>query len=1256
MVAHLTSDDVAQWAGHQKSAEALLPELVRVLVRSQVSAADIARISFPSGKGINSGGFDGTLEVRAPNSFAKTARSVWELSVEQRPGTKAKSDYEARFELANPDTTYIQVSGRHWAGKEKWAAARRKEGAWADVVAYDASDLSAWLGESVAATAWLAAQMHRSVPGVMSGAFFLSNWLCRSDPNLLPRVLLAGRGAELRKMRDWLRGSPSPLMILSDTRDEAVACALAAAGMRGKTALVVSAEAAWTDLVPVMLDEDLPSFVIPAFAGFDGSTLLARRHHLLIPIERGQQLSGGKIAVRLDPVPREALSRALTRSGLESSRAAQVSGMSGGKLSSVQRMLGYFIVRPAWLAAEDSRMLGAVLLVGAWNQRCEADRSVLTRLSGGDWGAFESMVGRLLGCADAPLRMIGNVVRFRSAKDAWMLLSGALTASLLDEFASLCGEVLSLPDPRYDMPQDERIYASIQGKTPANSAELRLGLCNSLAWLVLHADAVDDKIAPRSAQGIVDAIVQRLLSGDWRVWTSLGDGLRSVAESAPDALLDSVRLAATTRSVDIEPIFAQDSSSSIFSCCAHTHLLWALESLAWNERLFPLVALVLSTLCRLDRGGSYSNRPFSSLQSLFLPHIRLSNIPPPGREVVLERVVAGNPDTGWRLLLAIGDSYSRGGIIMDNARPRFLPWPLPPEFDQYGNDVIRSFQQKCLLLTKQAIDERPARLADVSGTDHHRFLGLREVARLIRAHRDGLVAEDAVVARIRRNLRGFYKFSRHEKPEILNLVDELLRELEPPDPVARNAWLFALRPNLSGFGIGRWKEEQEEVARMRQKAIDEVTSDTDADQALERLTKSAEEASTIGHTLAYGANRERHAALMARFSVLEDEKLRSVAAGYWAVVTLSGGCKTFIEALNALLLGAGIEKTARIAAEIPSTPELRDWVEGQDETFALAYWHLVRSVRCSERDGADFSRIVARLLAARRWGLALEIGRDALQTEGLGTLNDFLALLRHGPSTTPEEQAASNDSMFSWTVGKLFERISGMGFSDRSEQLALEMFYLPIFEHSEWQPQTIRDELDASPEFFVAVLRLMFRADGEVAPTDEVQRQRRSQQARTAFEVLRSWGSHPGAALNQEERDAALRSWCRRAMTLCREIGRGPIGDRKIGEMLARVPTAESDGVWPCTVARDFVEEGGNEIGDGLESGRINGRGFTTRSPGDGGDQERELAQGFRRDAEVLRSRWPLTAGVLDKLAKHFEFMAKHVDDDDAEFRDPWVG
>jgi hypothetical protein len=93
----------------------------------------------------------------------------------------------------------------------------------------------------------------------------------------------------------------------------------------------------------------------------------------------------------------------------------------------------------------------------------------------------------------------------------------------------------------------------------------------------------------------------------------------------------------------------------------------------------------------------------------------------------------------------------------------------------------------------------------------------------------------------------------------------------------------------------------------------------------------------------------------------------------------------------------------------------------------------------------------------------------------------------------------------------------------------------------------------------------------------------------------------------------------------------------KLGEILAHAPIG-TDGVWPFEPARDVLNRPEFErMRHGFQIGAFNKRGFTSRSPGEGGDQERSLADSYRQYARALQHSHVHLAATLEELARSYE-------------------
>lgn len=138
-------------------------------------------------------------------------------------------------------------------------------------------------------------------------------------------------------------------------------------------------------------------------------------------------------------------------------------------------------------------------------------------------------------------------------------------------------------------------------------------------------------------------------------------------------------------------------------------------------------------------------------------------------------------------------------------------------------------------------------------------------------------------------------------------------------------------------------------------------------------------------------------------------------------------------------------------------------------------------------------------------------------------------------------------------------------------------------------------------------------------------------------ELLHAWNELPGKISNEKIDKKALNRWCDDARKECQRLGCQDLGDSMIGKLFARAPS-EPDGSWPAIAIRECIERIASDALDrGFHTGIFNKRGITKRSPGEGGDQERDLAASFRKHADACKFRWPRTARQLADLADHYE-------------------
>jgi hypothetical protein len=144
--------------------------------------------------------------------------------------------------------------------------------------------------------------------------------------------------------------------------------------------------------------------------------------------------------------------------------------------------------------------------------------------------------------------------------------------------------------------------------------------------------------------------------------------LTLLAEAAPEAFLAGLQAQLTPAAPELLRLFDEEGGGFSPSSM-HTHLLWALEILAWDPAYLSAVTLLLGRLARLDPGGRLQNRPINSLRGIFLFWHPYTSATLAQRRQALDLLVAREPNVAWELVSKLlPKSFDHG---MPTAQPEW---------------------------------------------------------------------------------------------------------------------------------------------------------------------------------------------------------------------------------------------------------------------------------------------------------------------------------------------------------------------------------------------------------------------------------------------------------------------------------------------------------------------------------------------------------------------------------------------------------
>ena len=1257
----IDTTNLKNWASCRDCQEHL-SLVIRRLIRA--TAVDISYINFPAGDSVVYPGLDGIVNVTESTEYLPEGLSVWEIGTNQDIKRKAEEDYQKRKENTlevNPaEATFIFVTPRIWPSKDKWCEEKKKEGLWKDVLVYDAKILEEWLEQAPAVGAWLAKYLGIYPKGAIALEDFWSEWSSITNPPLTSELVIAGRGNQVESVRKWLSSSPSSIAVQAATSDEALTFLSAVINTLPEPerefylsrSLVAENSKSFRH---ISVTSRTGLLLIPCFEEIEGSVLASQKgHRVYIPIGPDNKVTSEKI--ELMRLGREAFVSALKEMGLSEEEAQRYSRDTGRSLTVLRRRLTNIANQPEWAKAHSARDIVPALLAGRWTEKKEADKEIISQLAGKPYESFAETLSTWLHKPDPPILKIGEWWRLVSPIDAWFAVASFLAEADLQQLRSIVLKIFGSIDPALDLEPEKRWFASVYGKELPYSETLREGIAQTLVLIAVFGANARIPVSTTAQTWIDNVVLELLYDADWKLWHSLSDVLPLIAEASPSAFLDAVESSLSHDEPPIMGIFSE-TEDSLISSSAHPGLLWALEGLAWNPQLLGRVTFILGKLAKLDPGGRIANIPANTLRTIFLlwrPHTYASL---EKRLEALDTLIEREPGAGWELLIVL---MPRGH---DTCIPTYKTrWR---QFSEKTENTITIAEHW------ESIKAITNRLLSCVGNDGLRWAKMLEnISDLPPEQRHRIIEQlsscvneiSSGRSEVRNKLRKI--LSRHRSFPDANwaLPEQELIEigkvyslLEPQDIIERFCWLFDEHwPDIpEGKERGDYKKTQKLIVQRRLEAVKTIKEA----HGLKGLIKLAEQTNNswlIGTAIAeVGLSTEEEHELLSLLEE-EDEKKTRFVQSYILQRSLSEGDDWINDIVNRVRSQQWSQaKTINLFVAFPQRRVTWDLLESFNREIQDGYWKQCE-VRVFDLPPEDKIYAITQLLHVKRHFTALDTA--ALFTEEVPA-KLIAELLR---KAAMEESAEDSQRFTTYDIEKLFEVLDKSDEIKEEEIAKLEWLYLPLLARigSGRPPKILHKELSNNPEFFAEVIKCIYRSRNENKEEEEKKEEEKSlpqelieQRALLTGGLLDSWKAAPGSDSNGQMTYEKLKSWIDKARELCEKLDRKEGGDSRIGQVLAHTKKEDKDVLPPEPVCKIIDEIKSDDLDNGFMVGIYNKRGAVTKSPFEGGKQERVLAEQFRRYADKWSIRYPRTAAILTKIAVVYENEAKR-EDKEAERRD----
>lgn len=1254
----ITARDIEHWADGNLEARSLLPVLLRKLIHS--TGQELSQVDFPGYDSAEKKGWDGRVDAGATTPWIPLGKSGWEFGCNEDPTQKAKKDYANRVSAIpaheRAEIHFIFVTPRKWNAKEKWVKEKQALGTWKSVKAYDASDLEQWLEQSIPAQGWLAEQMGSPGDGAHSLDEQWQKWASVTEPELSRELFEPSIESHKATVKSWIEKDPSsPLIVCADSKIEALAflsCLFdsgefVAAGYKDRVVVFSSAQtlrklvASSSPFIPVVFTEDTER----ELGG------VHRKLHTIIV--RPRNTVDAKSDIALDLLGHEAFRKALAVMGIDDHHRADSLGRESGHSPTILRRRlskNPAIRTPAWTQdAGAVRNLIPMTLVGAWHTQSNADCEVLSLLANMPYSEVEKQVAALLKFDDSPVWSVGWFRGVSSKIDAFFAVQAAVTPKDLDDLIFAAEIVLSETDPALELPEDKRAFAGLYGKKREYSGALRQGICETLVLLAVHGNNLFRERLGINIEEKVDLLIRRLLTPltAEKLLSQSGD-FPFYAEAAPNEFLRIIEEDLQSPEPQIYALM-KPTDTGLFGSCPRTGLLWALENLAWKSEQLLRVSVILAKLAEQKITDNWANKPDNSLRSIYRSWMPQTAASLDDRKKALEMLTKRFPALGWQICLDQFVPGSRTGNY--NYRPRWRS-----DASGAGQPITKKetyeFARKALDLAlawpehdENTLGDLIENLQGVPEEDQRKIWDL--VDRWAKTEQN-----DSRRAALRERIRRYALTRRGKRRGLQNEIKDRARDaytlLAPHDVVIRHQWLFAAQwveessDELEDENFD-YQKRDEKIRNLRVAALQEIWREKEF-AGIKALLVTSGTAPTIGWHMADGVIDAAGAAeFLKRCLEVEGEgllgKMNDLIRGF----LLKQDTSVRLETTDALLATLPPLRIRRLLVCSPFQRETWRQVDSQKPEIQEYYWRNVYPGWMT-KDSPDINEVIDRLIEAKRPCAAFHAVHLALEEVETSRLKRLLQEIG-----TCHSEPAGTYQLDTYDLSSALSILQGRSGITEEEMARLEFQFITALDRNEHGIPNLERQLGKSPLLFMQALALAFKRDNEGDDPPEWRFENLENKEavfHVVYTLLDKIKRIPGTDDDGAIKASALKEWVTEVRSLCLKYARAKIGDQKIGQLLAHAPAGD-DGVWPCAAVREVLEEiGSPDIALGMRIGVYNSRGAHFR--GEGGAQERGLAEKYRNWSRQLAFEHPYVANLVEQIATGYDHDAAWEDSEAA--------
>lgn len=847
-------------------------------------------------------------------------------------------------------------------------------------------------------------------------------------------------------------------------------------------------------------------------------------------------------------------------------------------------------------------------LIGSWNEKNEFDRQIVEKISNMGYSEFESRARSMLCQNSEYLKLENGIWKVLHKEELLEQCKNMIFDDCVNRLLQAAQIVFSQRSQR--VISQNPYYIETDGEYD-NSKILRKSLAKSLCWIKKSLSELSRCNRNDIEDSIYELVRAILKDGDWIMWASLQDCLQNIAELLPDEFLKKIEWSTIYKPQEILRLFPK-SGDSIMRPNYITHILWAIEALAWApDYLIPAInALGLLAALPYEK-TNWANTPINSIVSILLPWHPQTLADAEKRKNALRCLKNDNPSVFWKVLVKLLPNQTR--TTSGNSKPEYLLLEIPEKieitdaevYEQYdfnlelAVEVSKNEIEKLAFLAKQITYMKESTLLEyLDCIDRNiEFANEKELFTLWLNLRKQIAQP---------NLKeGTVVYSQIDK------IQSLIQSIEPKDIRVKYQKLYLENKYVPDEDFRTyWKTLEHKKAIAVKNIFDQF---------------GAEETEKFGHEV-----KNMYDVAQKLGSSLNQGEISSVIDGYYAGQL---SLQFYIPCVSAYVYNQGSEKLMETSLVQKDTKEILETLSKIPFSLDLynvvkqllpnetAYWEIATvPYAYNEDESEELELIVENFTKCKRYVDVVNIvGRSELgKLFTAQRVHDMLWL-------AGTEKSIGAEKVDDYAARKL------IGWLQKQDDVALEIkcdiefIYLPILdEYSEVRPHALNTRLSNDPDYFCSLIELFYKKHSEEKHPIELN----EGMGERLCEILLEYKVTPGVDWNGKFHENVFRSWMVFVKAWSLENDRYEVAMQTVGSGFAYAELNDEK-LPPKVIMEELNKAGNEELRRGYDIGIVNQRGVHTIDPE--GKPEFKLAadyemkaglaekKGYSRYAELLR-------------------------------------